>query len=219
MENEIRKMLASKVSGKFIVMDGPDGCGKSTQIKLLADHLSEAGIPCVTVHDPGDTAIGDAIRKILLGLDHEHREIRCELLLFMASRAQLVSEKIKPALAADKTVLCDRYVSSSFAYQGAGGLDIKPILDVAKFATQQTWPDLTIVLDVTPQMGFQRIKEKRNLAHDAMERRSLDYHQKVRDIFLKLEDFYPKPVKIVDAADTIENVRKKILEILTGVDY
>jgi dTMP kinase len=137
----------------------------------------------------------------------------------MASRAQLAAEKIKPALAAGKTVLADRYVSSSCAYQGAGGLEIDSILEIARFATQQTWPDLTLVLDIPAQAGLDRIQTQRNAAHDTMERRGLDYHRKVRDIFLKLPEIYPRPVIILPAGETIENVHTQILETLIRVNY
>ncbi len=218
-EKEFWKKCSEKISGKFIVLDGPDGCGKSTQVRLLAEGLARQGIESVTVRDPGDTAVGDSIRKILLGPEHEQRSMECELLLFMASRAQLAAEKIKPALAAGKTVLADRYVSSSCAYQGAGGLDIGAILDIARFATQQTWPDLTLILDIPAQAGLDRIETKRNAARDTMERRGLEYHRKVRDIFLKLPEIYPKPVLILSAGETIEKVHEQILETLIRVDY
>jgi len=213
------KQLARKVAGKFLVFDGPDGCGKSTQLRLLAEELDRRNVPPVRVRDPGDTRVGDAIRAILLGRDHEDREIRCELMLFMASRAQLVAEKIRPALAAGKTVLCDRYVSASCAYQGAGGVKVSDILDLAQFATRNTWPDLTVVLDVPAQLGLQRVRNQRQDTHDAMERRGLDYHERVRDLFLKLPQIYPKPVVVVDARAEIEAVRDRIWEALANVDY
>ena len=128
MTNEFAPNLSAKLAGKFIVLDGPDGCGKSTQVHRLAEYLRKTGGDPLTVRDPGDTDIGNAIREILLGEKYARRDIRCELMLFMASRAQLVSEKIRPALSAGRTVLSDRYVSSSCAYQGAGGLDVAKII-------------------------------------------------------------------------------------------
>jgi len=217
--NDLCKKLATRIAGKFIVLDGPDGCGKSTQLQLLADTITRAGVDQIIVRDPGDTPVGDSIRRILLGKDHEDRAIQCELMLFMATRAPLVAAKIKPALTEGKTVLGDRYVSSSCAYQGAGGLEIARILDIAQFATQNTWPHLTIVLDVPADVGLCRINTQRNQAHDTMERRGLEYHQKVRDIFLKLPHIYPKPVVIVDATQSVQCVHQAILETLTGVDY
>lgn len=220
MTNKSASNLPAKLAGKFIVLDGPDGCGKSTQVRCLAEHLRRAGGDPLTVRDPGDTDLGNAIREILLGEQYARRDIRSELMLFMASRAQLVSEKIKPALAAGRTVLSDRYVSSSCAYQGAGGLDVADILRVAEVATGNLWPDMTIVLDVDSEQGFTRIKTYRSqVALDAMEQRGLEFHRKVRDIFLKLPSFYPRPVLIRPAEGTIEQVQQRVLETLSVVDF
>jgi len=212
--------LTKKLAGKFIVLDGPDGCGKSTQVRELAKMLQTAGADPLTVRDPGDTEIGFAIREMLLGPKHATRDIRCELMLFMASRAQLVAEKIKPALAAGRTVLSDRYVSSSCAYQGAGGLDFLEILKIADFATAHTWPDYTIVLDIPTEKGFERIITNRpHNTLDAMERRSIYFHRKVREIFVQLPTFYPRPVKVVSAEGNVAEVHRRIVETLTLVDF
>ncbi len=216
----MEKELRYKFAGKFVVLDGPDGCGKSTQVHLLADRLRTQGVDVVTFRDPGDTEIGNAIREILLGPRHAKRDIRCELMLFMASRAQLVSQKIRPALAEGRAVLCDRYVSASCAYQGAGGLDMKAILDVADFATAKTWPDLTIVLDVKTEEGFERINtHRRDPGLDAMESRSREFHRKVRENFLQLPAIYPRPVLIVDGSGSVDEVHQRIWEKLNGVDF
>ena len=212
-------MMMSKLAGKFIVFDGPDGCGKSTQIKMLADVLRGDGLPLVTLRDPGGTAAGDAIREILLRGGHGSLDIRGELLLFMASRAQLVKEQIRPAFSEGKSVLCDRYISASCAYQGAGGLDPKDILQVGSFAVEDSWPDLTVVLDVSPEVGFERIRRSRGGRFDAMESRGLQFHEKVRGIFLQLPDIYPGKVEVIDAAGTEEEVHNRILELLTNVDF
>lgn len=220
MTNEFAPNLSAKLAGKFIVLDGPDGCGKSTQVHRLAEYLRKTGGGPLTVRDPGDTDIGNAIREILLGEKYARRDIRCELMLFMASRAQLVSEKIRPALSAGRTVLSDRYVSSSCAYQGAGGLDVAEIIQIADMATGNLWPDLTVVLDVDSEQGFERIQTYRSqVALDAMEQKGLEFHRKVRDIFLKLPSFYPRPVLICPAEGTVEQVHRRILEILCNVHF
>jgi dTMP kinase len=220
MSNELAEKLSAKLAGKFIVLDGPDGCGKSTQVRRLAEYLRQAGGDPLTVRDPGDTDLGNAIREILLGEKYARRDIRSELMLFMASRAQLVAEKIRPALSAGRTVLSDRYVSSSCAYQGAGGLDVAEVIQVANVATNNLWPELTIVLDVDSEKGFDRIKTYRSqVALDAMEQRGLEFHRKVRDIFLKLPSFYPRPVMIRPADGTVEQVQQRILETLNVVDF
>jgi dTMP kinase len=207
-----------KLSGKFIVFDGPDGCGKSTQISRLMKKLDSQGVEAISVYDPGDTKIGGAIRSILLGDEHDHRDVRCELMLFMASRAQLVAEKIKPALAKGITVVSDRYVSASCAYQGAGGLNVEEIINIARFATNETWPDLTIILDIPPGIGFSRLN-KTQTRLDAMERRGLEYHARVRDIFLSLKSVYPNLISVIDASGGQDQVEAKILETFGGVNF
>lgn len=218
-EQDFWQTLGAKLAGRFIVFDGPDGCGKSTQLARLGEGLTGAGVPWIGVRDPGDTAIGEAIRKILLGPDHADRDPRCELMLFMASRAQLVAEKIRPALAAGKTVLADRYVSASCAYQGAGGLAVSEILKIAKFAAARTWPDLTVILDIPARAGLDRIRTRRDGIHDTMEGRSLAYHERVREIFLELPERYPAPVVVVDGRGDADAVHERIVERLTSVDY
>src|SRR5687768_9809413 len=185
--------LTSKLRGKFIVFDGPDGSGKGTQLQLLAHQLSNAGLEVVRAKDPGGTPIGDRIRSVLLDFDLSTMDVRCETFLFMASRAQLVTEVIEPAIKAGKVVLCDRFISSTCAYQGAAGYDIGRIIDLGRMAVGETWPQLTVILDVPPDEGFRRTGRKPHHAGqnrkdagqgmlladvqpDAMEARPLDFH-------------------------------------------
>ena len=200
------------------MLDGPDGAGKTTQQKRLAESLAASGLDVVTSRDPGGTEIGDRIRRVLLDHDLTDMDSTCETLLFMASRAQLVGEVIKPALAEGKTVLCDRFVSATCAYQGAAGFDPERIIELARIATGDTWPDLTIILDVDVDAGFSRIGGRDGIGEaDAMERRSLEFHRSVRNLFLKLPGFYPAPVAIVDGTGDIETVQQRILECLAHV--
>jgi dTMP kinase len=137
------------LQGKFIVLDGPEGCGKSTQVKLLGQKLQEHGLSPVLVRDPGTTRIGEQIRAILLNPDHDEMGMRCEMLLYMAARAQMMVETIFPALTAGKVVVCDRFVSSTLAYQlGGDGLTDVEIRAVADIAIKGRWPDRTIILDI-----------------------------------------------------------------------
>src|SRR6185436_4631396 len=152
--------LKTKLSGKFIVFDGPDGSGKGTQLQLLAEKLTAAGLQVVRAKDPGGTPIGDRIRSVLLDFDLSTMDVRCETFLFMASRAQLISEVIEPALKASKVVLCDRFISSTCAYQGAAGYDPQRIIELGRLAVGNTWPQLTIILDVPPEEGFRRTGRK-----------------------------------------------------------
>jgi len=186
--------LADRLTGRFIVLDGPDGAGKTTQLGLLAEHLTGLGATVESVHDPGATAVGEKIRKILLDREHAEMAPLCETLLFMASRAQLMAQRVRPALAEGKVVLCDRFISATVAYQGASGVDRKTILELGRIAVAGRWPDLTIILDVPVELGMRRIKPP--LA-DRMEARDRAYHEQVRENFKALAGAYPGPVQHV----------------------
>ncbi|MFH0983368.1 MAG: dTMP kinase [Planctomycetota bacterium] len=229
--------LVKRLAGKFIVFDGPEGCGKSTQCRLLGEALSTAGLDVVYGKDPGGTEIGDRIRHVVLGYNLSTMDPRCETFLFMASRAQLVGEVIEPALKVKRVVICDRFVSATCAYQGAAGYAIPRIIELAHYAIGDTWPDLTLVLDIDVEKGFQRTGRKRHhvgkhhrkhagqqtlfddAQPDAMEARPIAFHRRVRENFLKLPDFYPRPVRIVPADDEIERVQAAVWEVLHGIDF
>ena len=212
--------LKDKLTGKFIVFDGPDGSGKSTQIRLLADHLRAQGLQVTLARDPGGTAIGDRIREILLGGDELAKmDVRCETFLFMASRAQLVGEVIEPALKTGHVVLCDRFISATCAYQGAAGYDVSRIIELGQYAVSNTWPSLTLILDVPSEEGMQRVGKRCNNV-DAMESRPIDYHRNVREQFLQLRSpsAYPGCVEVIDATGSREQVFNALLEVLERVD-
>ncbi len=205
--------MKSNFSGKFIVLDGPDGCGKSTQCALLAQWLKENGVEVASFRDPGDTAIGEKIRQILLNPEHIAMSTAAEVLLYMAARVQLWQEKITPALEQKKCVILDRWLSSTCAYQGhAGGFGINQVIKLAADSLGKPWPDLTIILDVDLETGANRLSAQ----PDRMEAKPRKYHQKVRDGFLKLagrqENFH-----LVDATSNIETVHKKVIEVVEKV--
>jgi len=207
--------LKDEFTGKFIVLDGPDGCGKSTQAKLLAKWLREQNVPTAIFRDPGDTAIGEKIRQILLSPEYNAMSTRTELLLYMAARAQLWAEKTAPALEENKCVVLDRWLSSTCAYQGyAGGFGMDKVIKIATDCLERVWPDLTIILDVALQTASQRL----NRQLDRMEQKGDGYHQRVREGFLQLaeqqENFF-----LIDATGDIETVHKKILQLISEVSF
>ncbi|MHC4560718.1 MAG: dTMP kinase, partial [Planctomycetota bacterium] len=173
--------MKKKLTGKFIVLDGPDGCGKTTQTLMLYDWLKGQGAEVATFRDPGGTAVGEKIREILLNPEHVAMNVRTELLLYMASRAQLWQEKISPALSSGKCVVLDRWLSSTCAYQGfAGDFGVADVIKIAEASLERVWPDLTIVLDVDVETAADRM----NRALDRMEQKGAEYHKKVREGFL-----------------------------------
>jgi dTMP kinase len=223
------------LDGRFIVVDGPDGSGKTTQIRRLEAWIRQAGGRTICAKDPGGTPIGERIRHVLLGYDLSGMDPRCEALLFMASRAQLVAEVIRPALQAGMTVLGDRFISATCAYQGAAGVPREEVIALGRLAVGDPgagggWPDLTFVLDVPPEVGFARTGRKPHHAArnstkgqfsmfdgattDAMERRPLEYHRAVRELFRQLPEFYPRPVVLIDATREAEAVFADLLAAL-----
>jgi len=204
----------AELRGTFFVLDGPDGSGKTTALPHIADHLRGLGLEVTTCKDPGGTPIGDRIRSVLLDHDLTDMDVCCETLLFMASRAQLVAEVVRPALARGGVVLCDRFVSSTCAYQVAAGNEFDAIIDLAQHAIGSTWPDLTLVLDVPARLGLDRVRQRRGAAFDSMESRPLAFHETVRDEFLRLPGRYPAPVAVIDACEPIERVVAQALRHL-----
>lgn len=202
--------MSQKLAGQFWVLDGPDGCGKSTQTRLLAEWIAAQGVDVVSYRDPGTTLVGEKIRDILLDPAHEGMGDNVEVLLYMAARAQLWKEHIGPDLAAGKCVLMDRWLSSTCAYQGwAGGFGIDKVIKIAADALQRVWPDVTIVLDVDLETAAGRMQ--RDL--DRMEQKGQVYHAKVREGFLKLPDMHPS-VHVVDARQTVEKTHLDILKLI-----
>lgn len=206
--NDSEKNLADKLGGKFIVLDGPDGSGKSTQVLKLAQFIESLGVDVMTVRDPGGTHISDRVREILLDKKSEHMGVECEMLLYMASRAQLVHQIVRPALQSNKCVLADRYISSTIAYQGALGADIENIKAAAKLAVGKTMPDLTIILDLDSDHGLARATRENGA--DRIESRTVEYHNKVRRMFLKQASDNPEKFAVVDANGTIDQVSDAI---------
>jgi len=211
--------MANKImKGKFITFEGTEGSGKSTQSKLLYDYLKAKGLKVIYLREPGGTRISEKIRKILLDANNKSMLPICETLLYLAARAQLVSEVILPALKKGKIIICDRFLDSTLAYQGFGlGVDIKTIKYIGNFATSGIKPDLTIFLDLPIEKGLSRCGRIK----DRIEKRTFLYHHHVRGGYLKLAAQEHKRIKVIkvdsDKNKIQEKIRKAVLEKISHV--
>ena len=196
----------------FITIEGPDGAGKSTQINNIKAFLEERGIPYILTREPGGTPISEKIREIILDKENHEMNSVTEALLYAASRAQHVAEVIKPALEEGKVVICDRFIDSSFAYQGnARGLgDV--VWDINKAAVDGCMPDITFIFKLNPEVGLGRVKGRGE--EDRLELEKLEFHKKVYEGYLKLEKEYPDRIVGIDASRTIEEIKKEVYEVL-----
>ncbi|NIA06939.1 MAG: dTMP kinase [Actinobacteria bacterium] len=205
----MKDITAKEFAGRFIVIDGPDGSGKTTQLSLLAEYLGSLGLSVVTVRDPGGTDIGEAIRQILLSPAHQAMTARTELLLYTAARLQLWLERIAPTLKAGSCVLSDRWIYSTCAYQGsAGELGTETVCRLTD-AMGLNWADHAVILDIDPRIGLTRLSEK----PDRMESKPLSFHQAVHRGYLALADLRPE-VAVVDASGTVEQTQQAIRRVL-----
>ncbi len=208
----------------FITFEGPDGSGKSTQIDLAAQRLRQLGRQVFYTREPGGSSIGDQIRQVLHDVDNTEMTARAEILLYSASRAQLVEQVILPRLAQGEVVLCDRYADSTYAYQGYGRqLDFERLRLITSFATQDLRPDLTIYLDLEVEEGLHR-KSMANVAGQGewnrMDRLELAFHQRVRNGYLEMAAAEPERWLVVDAVASIKEINRGIcqrLEQLLGL--
>jgi dTMP kinase len=192
--------------GPFISLDGLDGTGKSTQCRLLADWLRERGRTVTQCTDPGSTPVGDRLRELIFQSE-QPLSPSCEAFLFMASRAQLVADVIRPALAAGHDVVSDRFVLANVVYQGhAGGLDPGELWRIGHFSTGGLEPDLTLVLDLSPNAA----RARRARPPDRIERRDAAYHERVRAGFLEEARKRPERIRVVDASATVDEVHQAI---------
>ena len=200
--------LRGILPGRFLVLDGPDGCGKSTQFRRLVAYCEALSVTVEEVREPGGTQIGEQVREILLDPANDMMVVRTEMLLYMASRAQLIAERIEPAIARNRLVLADRFISSTLAYQGtAGGLSPEEISIVGKVTTGGTAPDLVVILDVDTDVAASRISGEL----DRMERKGRAFHERVRAGYLAQVERDPEHYFLVDASQPEDEVFEQLL--------
>ncbi|MBU5463975.1 dTMP kinase [Anaerotignum sp. MSJ-24] len=204
------------MKGKFITVEGTDGSGKSTQLKLLMDYLGTKNCDVVFTREPGGTEISEKIRDVILDINNKEMTDMTEALLYAAARAQHVQQKIIPAINEGKVVICDRFVDSSIAYQGAArGLGTDNIMQINSFALNGIMPDLTLFFDLPPEKGILRKKNEKEL--DRLESEKLDFHVNVYEGYKKLCSQYPDRIKVISADDTVENINRQVIEIIDGL--
>lgn len=199
--------------GLFITFEGIDGCGKSTQLNLLAKYLEEKGQKVIITREPGAIGLGEKIREILLNYDGEVSS-NCEAFLFLADRAQHIDIIVKPAVDEGKIVLCDRHTDSTIAYQGYGrGVDIEQLKMLNNLATSGVRPDLTFVFDVDVETSLQRVGKNQ----DRMESAGVEFFEKVKQGYLELAKAEPARVKVLNSKDSIENIFEQVKEIIDKI--
>ena len=199
----------------FITFEGPEGSGKSSVLDKICNQLEHDGFNVVKTREPGWNTISEQIRNIILDKANTNLDPRTEALLYAASRRQHLVEKIWPALKEGKIVLCDRYLDSSLAYQGhARGLGYENILSINNFATENTFPDLTILFDIQPELGLERISKNSNREVNRLDLEKLDFHKKVREGFLELAKKYPERFYIVDASQPFLDVCLEVYDLI-----
>lgn len=199
----------------FITLEGPEGSGKTTAVETAVNKLQEMGYQIVRTREPGGTPISEQIRNVILDKANTAMDSKTEALLYAASRRQHLVEKVWPALKEGKIVICDRYLDSSLAYQGgARNLGIDNVLNINLFATENTWPDLTLLFDIDPSIGLARINSNEKREINRLDLEKIEFHNKVRATFLELAKRYPNRYIIIDASKSKEEVAKATLDAI-----
>lgn len=200
--------------GLFITFEGIDGCGKSTQVRALEEYLDSSDTKSVVTREPGGTALAEEIREMILSVDNSEMVDSCELLLYLAARAQHVESLVKPALSKGKIVICDRFQEATFAYQGAGrGLDLPTLENLNRFATGGLIPDITFIFDVSVETAFNRMAAM-GRDKDRMESSSQDFFEKIRAGYLYLAEVNPNRIRVLNGEKTVEELSKEVITII-----
>ncbi len=201
------------MKGKFITFEGCDGSGKSTQLRKLSEYLQREGIPHIFTREPGGGKISEAIRAILLDGKNNEMTDECEALLYAAARAQHLRDRVQPALAEGKLVVCDRYVDSSFAYQAyARGLGLEFVEKINAFALSEFLPDLTVFINLSPEDAFKRKHGADE--NDRLEQAGLEFHKRVYAGYLALAEKYPQRILSIDGKQSVEEIAAQVIAAL-----
>jgi len=202
--------------GLFITIEGMDGSGKTTQINVIRDYISEKGYNVILAREPGGTKISEKIRDIILDPANGAMAAITEVLLYASARAQLIAEVIKPAVESGSVVVCDRFIDSSFAYQGFGrGIDINTIADVNRAAIDGMMPDLTFFIDMSPEIALKR--RMASSEADRIEKEHMEFHMKAYNGYKELARLYPERIKTIDGNRTVEEISQEIRKWLDTV--
>lgn len=202
--------------GKFITIDGVEGAGKSTQIDLVCEHLIQKGIKVVRTREPGGTEVGEKIRSVLLDVENQEMHSDTELLLMFSSRNELIQNKIIPALEEGCWVVSDLFTDASFAYQGGGRmLNLDRISKLADWVLGDFKPDLTFLLDVTVEVGMQRIETR--AAKDRIELEERAFFERVRSVFIQRSEAFPERIKLIDATASVNDIQSKIRVLIDSL--
>lgn len=197
--------------GKFITLEGAEGSGKSTQAELIKNYLEGLGHNVMLLREPGGVAISEDIRQIILDVNNDQMGDECETLLYMAARAQMVKEVLKPELEKGTIIICDRFLDSTIVYQGNGnGVDVQWIKTLGEFATQGIKPCLTLLFDIDVEKGLSRT----NAQKDRIELRSVEYHNRVRQGYLGLADQEPDRIKVITVDAPADDIFKRVKDYL-----
>ncbi|MDD5674397.1 MAG: dTMP kinase [Chitinivibrionales bacterium] len=202
--------------GLFITFEGIDGCGKSTQVAKANERLSAAGMECLVTREPGGTLIADKIRELVLTPGQEEMSSSCELLLYLASRAQHIHAKIGPALAAGKIILCDRFADATIAYQGFGrGVSLHILAELNGFATDGLAPDLTFIFDISVERAMQRLRALNKKA-DRLESEGEEFFKRIREGYLALAASNPSRIVLLQGEKSIEVLAEAVFQKING---
>ncbi|MCX7747342.1 MAG: dTMP kinase [Clostridia bacterium] len=202
--------------GIFITVEGTDGSGKTTQIKLMSEYLKEKGFQVIVTREPGGTEIGEKIRSVILDPENTRMGENTELMLYAACRAQLVSEVIKPELEKGNIIICDRFIDSSYAYQGAGrGIDLNLVTDINRVALDGITPDITFFFDISPKVAL--LRRVAATGADRIEKEEMDFHMRVYSGYKKLATLYPERIKSVESTRCMDEIFNELKEYLDEI--